>query len=283
MSKSTVIFLILFSSTISLFTSLSTLNPTRNKCPLADTDYEEGEIVDSLLVTVISLELTTLRVIALYWYNVGQNAIKHILRILPYDFMTSSLSLIHILRCFELASGLKVNIDKSRVMGVGVPTSEVISMASSIGCTHDSLPFCYLGLPVGKWMNLSASWNEVINRFRDKLSSWKAKSLSIGGRLTLVMAVLGSLPVYYFSLFKAPQKIINTLESIRSRFFWGFSDSQKGISWVKWNCILLGKDKGGLGVGSLISKNIGLLWKWKWRFLVEKKYPLAHRYRGILW
>ncbi|GKB88650.1 hypothetical protein Tco_0960922 [Tanacetum coccineum] len=115
-------------------------------------------------------------------------------------------------------------------MGVGVPTSEVISMASSIGCTHDSLPFSYLGLPVGKRMNLSASWNEVINRFRDKLSSWKAKSLSIGGRLTLVMAVLGSLPVYYFSLFKAPQKIINTLESIRSRFFWGFNDSQKASS-----------------------------------------------------
>ncbi|GJZ48173.1 putative RNA-directed DNA polymerase [Tanacetum coccineum] len=30
----------------------------------------------------------------------------------------NALSLIHILRCFELASGLKVNIDKSRVMGV---------------------------------------------------------------------------------------------------------------------------------------------------------------------
>ncbi|GJT38736.1 RNA-directed DNA polymerase, eukaryota [Tanacetum coccineum] len=73
----------------------------------------------------------------------------------------NALSLIHILRCFELASGLKVNIDKSRVMGVGVPTSEVISMASSIGCTHDSLPFSYLGLPVGKRMNLSASWNDV--------------------------------------------------------------------------------------------------------------------------
>ncbi|GKD88946.1 RNA-directed DNA polymerase, eukaryota, reverse transcriptase zinc-binding domain protein, partial [Tanacetum coccineum] len=58
----------------------------------------------------------------------------------------NALCLIHILRCFELAFGLKVNLDKSKVFGVGVPVNEVISMASSLGCNHDSLPFFYLGL-----------------------------------------------------------------------------------------------------------------------------------------
>ncbi|GJU28730.1 putative RNA-directed DNA polymerase [Tanacetum coccineum] len=100
----------------------------------------------------------------------------------------NSSNLIHILLCFELASGLKVNIAKSKIIGVGVPNSAVESLASSLGCSHE-----------------------------DKLSSWKAKFLSIGGRLTLVKSVLG-----------------------------------------------------GLGVGSLLAKNMGLLGKWKWRFLVEK-------------
>ncbi|GJS77191.1 hypothetical protein Tco_0727072 [Tanacetum coccineum] len=99
--------------------------------------------------------------------------------------------------------------------------------------------------------------------------AWKAKAPSIGGRLTLVKSVLGSLPIYYLSLFKAPKKVINLLESIRSRFFWGFKESQQGISWVKWNSILLKSSMGGLGVGSLLAKNIGLLGKWKWRFLTE--------------
>ncbi|GJU96960.1 putative RNA-directed DNA polymerase, eukaryota, reverse transcriptase zinc-binding domain protein, partial [Tanacetum coccineum] len=94
------------------------------------------------------------------------------------------------LLCFELASGLKVNVDKSRVIGVGVLANEVISMASSLGCTHDSIPFFYLGLPVGKKMNSCNGWSAVINRFREKVTSWKANSLSIGGRLTLVKAVL---------------------------------------------------------------------------------------------
>ena len=33
---------------------------------------------------------------------------------------------------------------------------------------------------------------------------------------------------------------------------------------------MLDRDKGGLGVGSLLAKNLGHLGKWKWRFLTEK-------------
>ncbi|GKE76161.1 hypothetical protein Tco_1542281 [Tanacetum coccineum] len=155
-------------------------------------------------------------------------------------------NLIHILKCFELASGLKVNITKSRLLGVGAPCNKVELMASSLGCAHDSLPFTYLGLSVGKKMRGCDGWNSIISRFRDMLSSWKAKYLLIGA-----------------------QKVINILEAIRCIFFWGFKDSQRGISWVKWNTILLDMDKGGLGVGSLLAKNLGLLRKWKLRFLTE--------------
>ncbi|GKC13750.1 hypothetical protein Tco_1010532 [Tanacetum coccineum] len=51
----------------------------------------------------------------------------------------------------------------------------------------------------------------------------------------------------------------------------GFKESQRGISWVKWNSILLKSNMGGLGVGSLLAKNLGLLGKWKWCFLTEKE------------
>ncbi|GJX47690.1 RNA-directed DNA polymerase, eukaryota [Tanacetum coccineum] len=102
----------------------------------------------------------------------------------------NAMNLIRILKCFEFASGLKVNIMKSRIMGVGVPHNDVTYMASSLGCVHDSIPFSYLGLPFGKRMRSCDGWNDIINRFRDRLSSWKANSLSIGGRLTLVKSRL---------------------------------------------------------------------------------------------
>ncbi|GKD12876.1 reverse transcriptase domain, reverse transcriptase zinc-binding domain protein [Tanacetum coccineum] len=132
-------------------------------------------------------------------------------------------NLIHILKCFEMGSGLKVNISKSRIIGVDVPLTDVESMAALLGCAHESLPFIYLGLLVGKSVRYCDGWNVVIECFRDKISSWKAKALSIGGRLTLIKFILGSLLVYSFFLFKALQK------------------------------------------------NLGLLGKWKWRFLTEDK------------
>lgn len=76
-------------------------------------------------------------------------------------------------------------------------------------------------------MYKAAGWSEVIERFTRRLSSWKANLLSIGGMLTLVKSVLGSLPLYFVSLFKAPDKVINKLESLRCRFFWGFTEDEK--------------------------------------------------------
>ncbi|GJT25677.1 hypothetical protein Tco_0895614 [Tanacetum coccineum] len=40
---------------------------------------------------------------------------------------------------------------------------------------------------------------------------------------------------------------------------------------VKWKTVLLDPKFGGLGVGFLHAKNLGLLGKWKWRFLTEEK------------
>ncbi|GJR12182.1 putative RNA-directed DNA polymerase, eukaryota, reverse transcriptase zinc-binding domain protein, partial [Tanacetum coccineum] len=59
-------------------------------------------------------------------------------------------NLIRILKCFEMSSSLKVNLEKSRLFGVGIPTSDIESVVASLGCACDQLPFIYLGLPVGK-------------------------------------------------------------------------------------------------------------------------------------
>ncbi|GJY07741.1 hypothetical protein Tco_0374795 [Tanacetum coccineum] len=51
----------------------------------------------------------------------------------------------------------------------------------------------------------------------------------------------------------------------------GFNESQRGLYWVKWKTVLFDPKFGGLGVGCLQAKNLGLLGKWKWRFLMEDK------------
>jgi hypothetical protein len=78
-------------------------------------------------------------------------------------------------------------------------------------------------------MNKISNWNPVIYTFEKRLSLWKAGSLSIGGRVTLIKSVLNSLPTYYLSLFKAPISVIDKLDRMRRNFCGGFR-------WITTKC-----------------------------------------------
>ncbi|GKC55577.1 putative RNA-directed DNA polymerase, eukaryota, reverse transcriptase zinc-binding domain protein [Tanacetum coccineum] len=86
-----------------------------------------------------------------------------------------------VLHVFHLASGLKINMHKSNVFGVGVPREDVVAMARRTGCEAGSFPFKYLGLPVGSNINRIDSWSHLVSKFNDKLSNWKANLLPSEG------------------------------------------------------------------------------------------------------
>ncbi|XP_076940143.1 putative mitochondrial protein AtMg00310 [Bidens hawaiensis] len=137
------------------------------------------------------------------------------------------------LKCFFLASGLHINLHKSSLFGIGIPSSEVKRLANIAGCRADSLRFSYLGVPVGQNMARFKGWEPIIAKFQKRLAKWKMK---------------------------------NKIESICSRFFWGANENTRKTCWVKWNLVLSDKKFGGLGFGSLEAMNLALLYKWKWRF-----------------
>nr|GEW33268.1 hypothetical protein [Tanacetum cinerariifolium] len=65
---------------------------------------------------------------------------------------------------FYLASGLKINIQKSNIYGIGVSDVDVSSMANNFGCASVTFPFTYLGLPIGSNMNLTSIWQVLLDR-----------------------------------------------------------------------------------------------------------------------
>ncbi|GJV55692.1 hypothetical protein Tco_1456697 [Tanacetum coccineum] len=142
-------------------------------------------------------------------------------------------------------------------------------MASSLGCTIMENKFRYLGVMVGAGMTRHKAWDDVILKLQSRLSKWKAKTLSIGGRLTLLKSVLGASPLYNMSIFKVPKGVLKVMESIRSNFFKGASMLEKKISWIAWDKVLASKKKGGLGVSSYFALNRALLLKWVWRFVSQ--------------
>ncbi|GKB00752.1 RNA-directed DNA polymerase, eukaryota [Tanacetum coccineum] len=116
--------------------------------------------------------------------------------------------------CFkvEVMNGLRFGGQK-HISFSWVPNDVVSSAARSIGCSTLHLPFNYLGVKVGGIMSRLNSWDDVVSKLSSRLSKWKLKTLSIGGRLTLIKLVLSSLPLYYMSSFKVPKGEFRKLSS----------------------------------------------------------------------
>jgi hypothetical protein len=161
---------------------------------------------------------------------------------------------IHALRVvlvlFEKVSGLKVNFHKSMLVGVNIGDSWLTEAASILGCTVGKVPFMYLGLPIGGDPLRLSLWEPIVTRIRIRLSRWKNRLLSFGGRLVLLKSGLTSLPVYALFFFKAPSGIISSLESLLSNFFWGGGEGHRKIAWISWQTACMGEEHEGWGLDS---------------------------------
>lgn len=71
----------------------------------------------------------------------------------------------------------------------------------------DVIPFKFRGFSVGWNPRRVYACDSVIQSFRNKLTIWKGKHLSLGGRVTIVNFVLCNLSIYSLSFFKVPVKV----------------------------------------------------------------------------
>ncbi|KAL9662535.1 hypothetical protein QQ045_027368 [Rhodiola kirilowii] len=175
-----------------------------------------------------------------------------------------------ILNVFALTSGLKINLDKSRCLGIGLEDEEVESFAKELGCPMDRFPLTYLGMQVGANTSRINTWRPVIQKFKQKLATWRSANLSMAGRVVLIKAALSNLPLYYASMYKMPVTVAQEMERIQRQFLWGSSDSRRKIHYVKWSKIKKPKQYGGLGIQGMVEKNLVLLTKWWWKLISGK-------------
>ncbi|KAL4333543.1 hypothetical protein GQ457_07G000620 [Hibiscus cannabinus] len=84
-------------------------------------------------------------------------------------------NIVRILRGFELVFGLKLNLSKSKLIGINVEESMVDNWASIFNCKSEKLPSLYLGLPLGQLKNSKLIWAPIVENFKSKLAGWKSK------------------------------------------------------------------------------------------------------------
>ena len=174
----------------------------------------------------------------------------------------SILNLKRILDCFGLISRLKINYNKSALFPVNCNDGIIASLNHKLKCMVSSLPTSYLGIPLGANPQRIETWKPIINKIKKKLNGWKINLLSRAGRLTLIKAALNNLPIYYLGLFKMPKSVAKKIISLQLKKFWGLKDHGSAMPLISWEIIHKPKKFGGLGVSSLLMKNVPLLFKW---------------------
>jgi len=90
-------------------------------------------------------------------------------------------------------------------------------------------------------------------------------------RICLIKSVITAIPLYYLSLFKAPESVCKSIINIQRRFLWGWGKEKRPLAWVSWKNICKPKEEGGLGIRDICKFNAALLAKWRWRCISEEK------------
>ncbi|PNY01091.1 cysteine-rich receptor-like protein kinase, partial [Trifolium pratense] len=106
------------------------------------------QLMNSLLYGVLDKEI---------WYNIEENdpvSVSHLqfaddTLLLGVKSWANVRALRAVLVLFETMSGLKVNFNKSMLVGVNIPDSWLSEVASALCCKVGKIPFLYLGLPIG--------------------------------------------------------------------------------------------------------------------------------------
>jgi hypothetical protein len=124
-----------------------------------------------------------------------------------------------LLSTFEQLSGLKINFHKSEVFCFGRAKDHEIFYSQLFGCVVGKYPFRYLGLPMHFRKLFNKDWKIIEQRIEKRLSGWKGKMLTSGGRLVLINSVLSSLPMFMMSFFELPKGVLQKIDCFRSRFF----------------------------------------------------------------
>ncbi|GJS84492.1 hypothetical protein Tco_0751033 [Tanacetum coccineum] len=187
---------------------------------------------------------------------------------------------------FRDASGLTPSIPKSTAYFCNVLNHVKLSILQIFPFEEGKLPVKYLGVPLVSSRLMFRDCKELIEKVQARVDNWKNKFLSTAGRLQLIQSVIGSLHVFWASVFVLPSQVLLDIEQIMRGFLWCQGKLRNGQAKVAWEEICLPKIEGGLGIRRLACFNNALMVPHIWNLINRKEslwvqwihsYKLANR------
>ena len=175
---------------------------------------------------------------------------------------------------FAGATGLTVNYHKSSLVPINCSQVLIDSLAQLLNCQVGSMPFTYLGLPLGTTKPTIEDLSPIVDNIERRLNAC-SRFLTYAGRLTYVNSVLSALPTFYMCTLKLQKTIILRADRGRRHCIWAKKEdfTDKVQSLAAWELVCKPKNKGGLGVINLEIQNEALLLKYMDKFMNKLDVP----------
>jgi hypothetical protein len=178
-----------------------------------------------------------------------------------------------VLNSFSDSTGLKINYAKSHMYPINVSADKMNILACTFGCDIGSMPFTYLGLPMGTTNPKIDDFTPMMDRVERRLSACSTW-LSYSGRLEMINSAMTPITTYAMCTLKLPKGVIKNIDRARKQCLWrGNSAKKKGGNLVAWPTVQLPKEKGGLGIINLHLQNDALLMKQLHKFYNKANIP----------
>jgi len=116
-----------------------------------------------------------------------------------------------LLNSFSESTGLKVNYRKSQMLPINVPLDRMECLANTFGCSVGTLPFTYLGLPMGTTKPCMEDLTPMMDRIERRLSACSTW-LSYSGRLQMLNSTITPITTYALCTIKFPKGVIENID-----------------------------------------------------------------------
>jgi hypothetical protein len=178
-----------------------------------------------------------------------------------------------LLHTFAESTGLRINYSKSQMISINLPDSKAETLARTFGWQLSTVPFTYLGLPMGTTKPKIEDLSPIMGIIERRLSACSSL-LSPSGRIEMENSVITPTTTYAMCTTKSKKGAIGNIDRIRKQCIWrGNNTDKKGGNLAAWPLVIKPKNKGGLGVLNLRLQNDALLLKHLHKFYSRQDIP----------
>jgi hypothetical protein len=175
-----------------------------------------------------------------------------------------------VLDLFCKATGMAFSIQKSVFLEAGWEVEQLDWLKELLPFEVRSVDegFKYLGFHIKPNCYSRADWVWLEKKFEKRIVHWTHRWLFLGGRVTLVKAVLESISVYWLSLAKIPKSVLNRIRQRMFSFLWTGKKDKEGMHLVSWKRLSKPKKNGGWGIKNIFTFGKALAARSLWRCLM---------------